>query len=169
MAALLPGRPRGDPLPLAPSATPAVRAAALTEPGKRPAAESLPGARPVLRAHRRPRGPSPGDGELQHQRIPGESAGLLLRIPQRSGFWLEGVRKRPGLGPWLRAGVCSEFHGVHMRLRKWAPRTCLVCCSLKSITIATAPSHGVHSCCLGDKEHILRQRILNGDVLKCRF
>lgn len=99
---------------------------------------------------------SPGDGE--HTR---------LLVTTLQGF--RGPGKAPGWGSAPVLACSTSSMAWHMLCCKWALCTCLGCCSLKSIAMATAPSHAVHSCCRRDKEHILKQHILNVDVLKCNF
>lgn len=96
---------------------------------------------------------------------PREHTRLLVKILQ--GFlW---VWEGPGWGSAPMLACSTSSMAWHMLCCKWALCTCLGCCSLKSIAMATAPSHAVHSCCRRDKEHILKQHILNVDVLKCNF
>lgn len=58
---------------------------------------------------------------------------------------------------WVAAGAaaCSVGYMHLYMLFSKCPCTSLVCYSVKSITIATAPSHGTHSYCLWDQEQVL--------------
>lgn len=126
----------------------------------RSAAGAVPG---VCQACPHIQGTSPGHGSCVLLSWGAHQA--LVKILQGFPWSWEGS----GLGQRSHAGVFHVFMAWHMLCSKWALCTCLGCCSLKSIAMATAPSHAVHSCCRRDKEHILKQHILNVDVLKCNF